>query len=127
MVSACGDHLPLTRRAGRSILMEGKQPATATRAVWSAVPRLSVILNRETAMATFDDVWDAARDLPLADRVRLIDALWESLPTGAGTAPNEEWVAEAQRRSAEVDAGRMPAAPWPEVRRRARRKAGLDG
>lgn len=40
--------------------------------------------------------------------------------------PSDEWLDEAQRRSDEYDAGRMTAAPWSEVRERARREAGLD-
>jgi len=78
-------------------------------------------------MSTFDDVLDAAQSLPASDRVRLIDALWDSVPPDQWPSPSEEWIAEAQRRSAEYDAGRMSASPWPEVRQRARRKAGLDG
>ncbi len=78
-------------------------------------------------MKTFDDVLGAARSLPASDRLRLIDALWETVPPEAWPAPSDQWVAEAQRRSAEYDAGRMPASAWPEVRKRARRKAGLDG
>jgi putative addiction module component (TIGR02574 family) len=78
-------------------------------------------------MATFDDVLDAAQDLPAPDRARLIDALWESMEPEEWPGPSEEWIAEAQRRSAEYDAGSMSASPWPEVRQQARRKAGLDG
>ena len=78
-------------------------------------------------MMTFDDVLGAAQNLPPDERVRLIDALTESIPPDEWPAPSEQWIAEAQRRSAEYDAGRMSASPWPEVRQRARRKAGLDG
>ena len=78
-------------------------------------------------MATFDDVLATAQNLPASDRVRLMDALWESMEPTDWPAPSDEWVAEAQRRSAEYDAGKMSASRWPEVRQRARRKAGLDG
>lgn len=78
-------------------------------------------------MSTFDDVLDAAQNLAPSDRIRLIDALWDTVPPEEWPAPSDEWVAEVQRRSAEYDAGRMSASPWPEVRQRARRKAGLDG
>lgn len=78
-------------------------------------------------MATFDDVLGAAQNLPAPDRVRLMDALWESMEPSEWPAPGADWIAEAQRRSAEYEAGNMTASPWPEVRRRARRKAGLDG
>ena len=78
-------------------------------------------------MATFDDVLGAVEHLSASDRVRLMDALWESMEPSEWPAPSDEWIAEAQRRSAEYEAGKMSASPWPEVRRRARRKAGLDG
>ena len=77
-------------------------------------------------MKVFDEVLDAARTLAASDRLRLIDALWESFPPDEWPAPSEEWIGECQRRSDEYDAGRMPASPWSEVRTRARRKAGLD-
>ena len=77
-------------------------------------------------MTRFDDVLGAAQDLTPSDRVRLIDALWDTVPPEQWPPPSEQWIAEAQRRWSEYDAGRMPASPWPEVRNRARRKAGLD-
>lgn len=78
-------------------------------------------------MMTFDDVFGAAQALPPPDRLRLIDALWETLPLEEMPRPSDEWTAEAQRRSAEIDAGRMGTSAWSEVRSRARSKAGLDG
>ncbi len=78
-------------------------------------------------MTTFDDALSAVQSLPVPDRLRLIDELWETFPPEEWPTPSEEWIAEAQRRSAEYDAGRMPASPWPDVRARARRKADLDG
>jgi putative addiction module component (TIGR02574 family) len=78
-------------------------------------------------MITFDEVFDAAQALPVSDRLRLIEALWEGVPQSDWPPPSEEWIAEAQRRSADYDAGTTTASSWPEVRERARRKAGLDG
>ena len=78
-------------------------------------------------MTTFADIFDAAQALPATDRIRLIEALWDNLPPGEWPPPTEEWIAEAQRRSAEYDAGVMSASSWPDVRARARQKAGLDG
>ena len=78
-------------------------------------------------MTTFDDVLGAAQDLPPTERIRLVHALWDTVPPEEWPLPSKEWIEEAQRRSAEYDAGRLTAAPWPEVRDRARRKAGLDG
>ena len=77
-------------------------------------------------MATFDDVLDAARALDPADRMRLVDALWDDASPSQWPLPSEEWLAGAQRRSAAYDAGRMSAAPWAEVGPRARRQARLD-
>jgi putative addiction module component (TIGR02574 family) len=77
-------------------------------------------------MNTYDDVLGAAQGLPPPDRIRLIHALWDTVPPEEWPKPSEAWIEEAARRSGEFDAGRMTASPWPEVRARARRKAGLD-
>jgi putative addiction module component (TIGR02574 family) len=76
-------------------------------------------------MITFDDIFDAAQGLPPEDRIRLIYALWDTVTPEEWQSPSEEWIAEAQRRSAEYDAGRISAAPWQEVRAWARKNAGL--
>ena len=78
-------------------------------------------------MSDFENVLGAAQDLPPSDRIRLIDALWDSVPPDEWPKPSGEWIAEAQRRSSEYDAGDMSASPWPEARDRARREAELDG
>jgi putative addiction module component (TIGR02574 family) len=78
-------------------------------------------------MSTFNDVFDAAQALPPNDRLRLIDALCDSFPPSEWPRPSEEWIGESERRSAAYDSGEMSASPWPEVRARARKKAGLDG
>jgi putative addiction module component (TIGR02574 family) len=78
-------------------------------------------------MSTLNDILDAARTLSVSERMQLIDTLWEEIPPSEWPKPSDEWIAEAQRRSQEYDAGQMAASPWSEVRERARRKAGLDG
>jgi len=77
-------------------------------------------------MQTFQDVLDAARTLTATDRMRLVEALWEDVPASDWPLPSDEWIAEAQRRSAEYDRGNVSAATWAEVRNRARRQVGLD-
>jgi putative addiction module component (TIGR02574 family) len=77
-------------------------------------------------MAILSEVLAEARTLTPADRLRLADALLEELPPDEWPQPSAEWLAEAQRRSAEYDAGHMNAATWSEVRARARQEAGLD-
>ena len=69
-------------------------------------------------MNTFNDVLDAAQHLSSADRIRLVHALWDTVPPEEWPAPSDAWIEEAQRRSAEYEAGRITAAPWPEVRAR---------
>ena len=71
-------------------------------------------------MSTFDDILGAAQGLPATDRIRLIHELWDTVPPEEWPLPSSEWIEEVQRRSAEYDAGRLTAAPWPEVRARAR-------
>ena len=78
-------------------------------------------------MMTFNDVFNAAHALPATDRLRLIEALWDSVPLAEWPSPSAEWIAEAQRRSAEYDAGAASASSWPDVQARARRRAQLDG
>lgn len=76
-------------------------------------------------MTTPQEVLVAAQALSAPDRAWLIHALWASVPPEEWAPPSDEWVAEAQRRSAAYDAGQMTASPWPDVRERARRQAGL--
>lgn len=58
---------------------------------------------------------DASR-LPIAERIQLIEALWDTVPEDAFPPLSDEWIAEIQRRSAEFDAGLVEAVPWEEVR-----------
>ena len=77
-------------------------------------------------MQTYDDVLGAAQGLDPGDRIRLIGALWDSVPPEQWPPPSTEWLAEVQRRSEALDAGKMATSPWPEVRERARKEAGID-
>ena len=77
-------------------------------------------------MTTIQEILDAAKALPAAERAQLIHALWESVSPDDWPPPGDEWTAEAQSRSEAYDAGQMTASPWLEARQRARRKAGLD-
>lgn len=77
-------------------------------------------------MSTFNEVLDAARTLAPMDRLRLVDALWEDVPSTEWPMPTDEWIAIAQSRSAGYDEGRVTATTWTEVRARARKRAGLD-
>ena len=78
-------------------------------------------------MTTLQEIIVAARTLSPAERLRLVDAVWDDEHPENWPALSPEWLAEVQRRSAEYDAGRMNASPWEDVQARVRRKAGLDG
>jgi len=75
---------------------------------------------------TLQDVLDAARRLAVDERKQLFEALWADHAPENWPAPSEEWIAEINRRSAAYDAGQMTAAPWTEVRDRARHKASVS-
>ena len=70
---------------------------------------------RHAAMSTIDALLADAAQLPVADRLELIDALWDTLPDEALPPLSEEWVAELQRRSAELNTGTAKTIPWEDV------------
>lgn len=78
-------------------------------------------------MSTFESALSAAVELSVAERQRLVDAIWDTIPPEQMVPPTGEWIAEAQRRSAAFERGEMTADAWPAVRDRARKQAGLDG
>ncbi len=63
-------------------------------------------------MSTIDALLADVAQLPVADRLELIDALWDTLPEEALPPLSEEWMAEIQRRSDELDAGTATTVPW---------------
>jgi putative addiction module component (TIGR02574 family) len=63
-----------------------------------------------------------ARQLPVASRVQLIEALWDTLPPDSLPPLSDEWLEEIQRRSAEFDAGLVQTTPWEQVRAEALRR-----
>ncbi len=67
---------------------------------------------------------DASR-LPLAERVQLIEALWDTVPVCSLPPLSDEWLKEIQRRSAEYDSGAVQTVPWEQVRAEALRRAGV--
>jgi len=74
---------------------------------------------------SFDELLSAANHLPAIERLRLSELLRETVPPEDWPPLSDEWLAEIDRRSAEYDAGRMPAAPWSEVKSRTRTQARL--
>lgn len=76
-------------------------------------------------LQTTEQILQSALALPSEERFQLIEAL-----LAAEQAPppfDESWRAIIQRRSAEIDSGKVAEVPWSEVRQRLRRQVGLDG
>lgn len=67
-------------------------------------------------MNDFHTVLSAAQQLPERDRLRLIDALWDTVPPESESPFSDEWAREIERRVAELDAGTAKTVPWSEVR-----------
>ena len=78
-------------------------------------------------MTTLEEIIAASKTLSAADRLRLVDAVWDDASPESWPRPSQAWIEEVQQRSADYDAGRMPATPWQVVKANARREAGLDG
>ncbi len=79
-----------------------------------------------TPTPAFDSVLSAASQLPVGDRLRLIDALASSVPDDSPPSLSADWLAEIERRSADIDAGKVTTIPWEQVRSDLFKKVGLD-
>ncbi len=77
------------------------------------------------AMLTYETLLADAAQLPVADRIQLIDAIWETLPDDSMPPLSEEWIAEIRRRSAEFDSGSIQTIPWEQVKAEALRRVGV--
>lgn len=75
-------------------------------------------------MPNYETLLADATQLPVADRIQLIDAIWDTLPADSLPPLNDEWVAEIQRRSAEYDSGSVETVPWEQVKAEAMRRLG---
>ena len=61
--------------------------------------------------------------LPIADRLKLIESLWDSIDADTAALPLPDWHREQiERRLEALDAGTSAGAPWSEVRERIVRK-----
>lgn len=78
-------------------------------------------------MNDFESILSAASALPVADQLKLIDALSSGVPDDQPPARGPAWIAEINRRSDEIDRGEAVTQPWAEVKKRLRQKTGLDG
>lgn len=76
-------------------------------------------------MPTYENVLADAARLQVADRIQLIDAIWDTLPPDSLPPLTDEWLAEVQRRSAEYDSGAAGTVSWEQVRAEALRRVGV--
>lgn len=78
-------------------------------------------------MSDYDSILSAAAQLPIGDRLRLIDDLASSVPDDEPPTLSDEWLQEISRRSGELDAGKTQTEPWIDVRKRLFDKHGIPG
>ena len=78
-------------------------------------------------MLDFDAIVSEASQLSIADRLRLIDQLAASVPDDQPPSLSEQWMAEIDRRSKDIDSGTIAAEPWDSIRSRLFRKYGVEG
>ena len=74
-------------------------------------------------MSNFTSVFSAAERLPESDRLRLIDALWDTLRPEGESALLSQWTDEIERRAAILDAGDAQTIPWSTIRDEALQRA----
>ncbi|MDX1963030.1 MAG: addiction module protein [Pirellulales bacterium] len=60
-------------------------------------------------MQTYDSIFNAAVQLPLADRQRLLDELAASFPEEVPPRLSDEWLTEIDARYADLISGKVPA------------------
>jgi len=77
-------------------------------------------------MSDYHSVRSAAAELSVLDQLRLIDDLAASMPDDHPPSLSEEWLAELERRSAEIDSGSARTESWSDVRQRLMHRVGLD-
>ncbi len=77
-------------------------------------------------MSDYMSLLSAASQLPVADRLRLIDELTETLPELSTEELSPEWQAEIERRSRKIDDGTAQLEDWETVRARMFQRVNLS-
>ena len=72
--------------------------------------------------ATAEQILQSALALPEDERVELAEALLAACDSQLARPFDDAWLAEVQRRSAEIDEGKATLTPWPEVKQRVRER-----
>lgn len=76
-------------------------------------------------MSTYETLLTDVSRLPVAERIQLMGAIWDTLPADSLPPLDAEWLAEIQQRSAEYDAGSAETGPWEQVKAEALRRVGM--
>jgi putative addiction module component (TIGR02574 family) len=74
--------------------------------------------------STAEQVLTDALNLPVADRLELVEALIGSFQAPDQPPFDDSWREVIQRRAAELSSGRVVPVPWSEVKQRAREATG---
>jgi putative addiction module component (TIGR02574 family) len=69
-----------------------------------------------------EQLLQSASALPEEERLQLVEALLAECDRALARPFHDAWLAEVQRRSAEIDAGTATLTPWPEVKRGVRER-----
>jgi putative addiction module component (TIGR02574 family) len=75
-------------------------------------------------MPSFESVLGAAEQLPITDQLRLIEALWNSVPPDAEISLHGEWEAVLAERVARLESGTAKTVPWETIRQEALARIG---
>ena len=72
-----------------------------------------------------EHVLQSALALPEEERIQLVEALLAKCDESLARPFDAAWLAEVQKRSAQIDSGTATLTPWSEVKRRVRER--LEG
>lgn len=69
-------------------------------------------------MTTYESILSAASQLPVGDRLRLIDDLACSVPDDEPPHLSDAWLREIERRADEIESGIATTEDWADIRTR---------
>lgn len=75
-------------------------------------------------MRNYESILGAAEQLPPEDRLRLIEALWNSVPPESELPLHADWEQELVRRVGDVVQGTAPTLAWSKIREEALERIG---
>ncbi|HUG68614.1 MAG TPA: addiction module protein [Pirellulaceae bacterium] len=78
-------------------------------------------------MSNYESILSAASQMPVVDRLRLIDELASSIPDDQPPQLSDAWLREIDWRSNEIDSGAVATERWADIRARLFAKHGVDG